>query len=136
MKNFEIELVLTMLNKPDSIFRTSRFSPSTRYALKTFTMGAEICYRSYMECRKEMIDEYVSNGKIIEERGNYSIKPEYVSEISKELEELMMANNELDVLSEKAVSEILKLDLTMEEDYLVCLMKGSINNESNSHNDL
>lgn len=124
MKNYEIEIALEYINKQDSVFRTSRFTPTTRYEVKQFIKTLKSKYDTYIECRNDILQEFVSDGKATESDGTINFKEEFIPEINSKITELLSIDVDITLLSDECSKEILSKDLTIDEDEIINLISN------------
>lgn len=123
MKNVEIEFALNGMNDNKSVFKTGVFSYKTRQDLRLLRKRLLDVYEVYAELRNELFRSFADAGKADKESGGIiTVKKEYAAEIAKELQQLGNVDNDIDLLTESAASEIIKLDMSMQDDDILRLI--------------
>ena len=112
LTNVEIEKYINTISGKDS-FRNNtelKIPGSLDWSLRVNIKALTDVYSLYSEARNELVQKYISSGKVENDR----IKPEFVSEYNKDLVELMSQKNEIE-FRKLNVKDFINLPLSMPE---------------------
>ena len=112
LTNVEIEKYINTISGKDS-FRNNaelKIPGSLDWSLRVNIKALTDVYSLYNEARNELVQKYISAGKVENDR----IKPEFVSEYNKDLVELMSQKNEIE-FRKLNVKDFINLPLSMPE---------------------
>ena len=112
LTNVEIEKYINTISGKDS-FRNNaelKIPGSLDWSLRVNIKALTDVYSLYNEARNELVQKYISAGKVENDR----IKPEFVSEYNKDLVELMSQKNEIE-FRKLNVKDFITLPLSMPE---------------------
>ena len=112
LTNVEIEKYINTISGKDS-FRNNtelKIPCSLDWSLRVNIKALTDVYSLYSEARNELVQKYISSGKVENDR----IKPEFVSEYNKDLVELMSQKNEIE-FRKLNVKDFINLPLSMPE---------------------
>ena len=112
LTNVEIEKYINTISGKDS-FRNNtelKIPGSLDWSLRVNIKALTDVYSLYSEARNELVQKYISSGKVENDR----IKPEFVSEYNKDLVELMSQKNEIE-FRKLNVNDFITLPLSMPE---------------------
>ena len=112
LTNVEIEKYINTISGKDS-FRNNaelKIPGSLDWSLRVNIKALTDVYSLYNEARNELVQKYISSGKVENDR----IKPEFVSEYNKDLVELMSQKNEIE-FRKLNVKDFINLPLSMPE---------------------
>lgn len=112
LTNVEIEKYINTISGKDS-FRNNaelKIPGSLDWSLRVNIKALTDVYSLYSEARNELVQKYISAGKVENDR----IKPEFVSEYNKDLVELMSQKNEIE-FRKLNVKDFITLPLSMPE---------------------
>ena len=112
LTNVEIEKYINTISGKDS-FRNNaelKIPGSLDWSLRVNIKALTDVYSLYSEARNELVQKYISSGKVENDR----IKPEFVSEYNKDLVELMSQKNEIE-FRKLNVKDFITLPLSMPE---------------------
>ena len=112
LTNVEIEKYINTISGKDS-FRNNaelKIPGSLDWSLRVNIKALTDVYSLYNEARNELVQKYISAGKVENDR----IKPEFVSEYNKDLIELMSQKNEIE-FRKLNVKDFITLPLSMPE---------------------
>ena len=112
LTNVEIEKYINTISGKDS-FRNNaelKIPGSLDWSLRVNIKALTDVYSLYSEARNELVQKYISAGKVENDR----IKPEFVSEYNKDLVELMSQKNEIE-FRKLNVKDFINLPLSMPE---------------------
>ena len=112
LTNVEIEKYINTISGKDS-FRNNaelKIPGSLDWSLRVNIKALTDVYSLYNEARNELVQKYISSGKVENDR----IKPEFVSEYNKDLVELMSQKNEIE-FRKLNVKDFITLPLSMPE---------------------
>ena len=110
LTNVEIEKYINTISGKDS-FRNNaelKIPGSLDWSLRVNIKALTDVYSLYNEARNELVQKYISSGKVENDR----IKPEFVSEYNKDLVELMSQKNEIE-FRKLNVKDIITLPLSI-----------------------
>ena len=119
LTNVEIEKYINTIFGKDS-FRNNaelKISGSLDWSLRVNIKALTDVYSLYSEARNELVQKYISAGKVENDR----IKPEFVSEYNKDLVELMSQKNEIE-FRKLNVKDFVSLPLSMPEKDVLFVM--------------
>ena len=119
LTNVEIEKYINTISGKDS-FRNNaelKIPGSLDWSLRVNIKALTDVYSLYNEARNELVQKYISAGKVENDR----IKPEFVSEYNKDLVELMSQKNEIE-FRKLNVKDFITLPLSMPEKYVLFAM--------------
>ena len=119
LTNVEIEKYINTISGKDS-FRNNaelKISGSLDWSLRVNIKALTDVYSLYSEARNELVQKYISAGKVENDR----IKPEFVSEYNKDLVELMSQKNEIE-FRKLNVKDFVSLPLSMPEKDVLFVM--------------
>ena len=112
LTNVEIEKYINTISGKDS-FRNNaelKIPGSLDWSLRVNIKALTDVYSLYSEARNELVQKYISAGKVENDR----IKPEFVSEYNKDLVELMSQKNDIE-FRKLNVKDFISLPLSMPE---------------------
>ena len=112
LTNVEIEKYINTISWKDS-FRNNaelKIPGSLDWSLRVNIKALTDVYSLYNEARNELVQKYISAGKVENDR----IKPEFVSEYNKDLVELMSQKNDIE-FRKLNVKDFITLPLSMPE---------------------
>ena len=112
LTNVEIEKYINTISGKDS-FRNNaelKIPGSLDWSLRVNIKALTDVYSLYNEARNELVQKYISAGKVENDR----IKPEFVSEYNKDLVELMSQKNDIE-FRKLNVKDFINLPLSMPE---------------------
>ena len=112
LTNVEIEKYINTISGKDS-FRNNtelKIPGSLDWSLRVNIKALTDVYSLYNEARNELVQKYISAGKVENDR----IKPEFVSEYNKDLVELMSQKNDIE-FRKLNVKDFITLPLSMPE---------------------
>ena len=112
LTNVEIEKYINTISGKDS-FRNNaelKIPGSLDWSLRVNIKALTDVYSLYNEARNELVQKYISSGKVENDR----IKPEFVSEYNKDLVELMSQKNDIE-FRKLNVKDFITLPLSMPE---------------------
>ena len=112
LTNIEIEKYINTISGKDS-FRNNaelKIPGSLDWSLRVNIKALTDVYSLYNEARNELVQKYISSGKVENDR----IKPEFVSEYNKDLVELMSQKNDIE-FRKLNVKDFITLPLSMPE---------------------
>ena len=112
LTNMEIEKYINTISGKDS-FRNNaelKIPGSLDWSLRVNIKALTDVYSLYNEARNELVQKYISSGKVENDR----IKPEFVSEYNKDLVELMSQKNDIE-FRKLNVKDFITLPLSMPE---------------------
>lgn len=112
LTNVEIEKYINTISGKDS-FRNNaelKIPGSLDWSLRVNIKALTDVYSLYSEARNELVQKYISAGKVENDR----IKPEFVSEYNKDLVELMSQKNDIE-FRKLNVKDFITLPLSMPE---------------------
>ena len=112
LTNVEIEKYINTISGKDS-FRNNvelKIPGSLDWSLRVNIKALTDVYSLYSEARNELVQKYISSGKVENDR----IKPEFVSEYNKDLVELMSQKNDIE-FRKLNVKDFITLPLSMPE---------------------
>ena len=112
LTNVEIEKYINTVSGKDS-FRNNaelKIPGSLDWSLRVNIKALTDVYSLYSEARNELVQKYISSGKVENDR----IKPEFVSEYNKDLVELMSQKNDIE-FRKLNVKDFITLPLSMPE---------------------
>ena len=112
LTNVEIEKYINTISVKDS-FRNNaelKIPGSLDWSLRVNIKALTDVYSLYNEARNELVQKYISAGKVENDR----IKPEFVSEYNKDLVELMSQKNDIE-FRKLNVKDFITLPLSMPE---------------------
>lgn len=112
LTNVEIEKYINTISGKDS-FRNNaelKIPGSLDWSLRVNIKALTDVYSLYSEARNELVQKYISAGKVENDR----IKPEFVSEYNKDLVELMSQKNEIE-FRKLNVKDFITFPLSMPE---------------------
>ena len=112
LTNVEIEKYINTISGKDS-FRNNaelKIPGSLDWSLRVNIKALTDVYSLYSEARNELVQKYISAGKVENDR----IKPEFVSEYNKDLVELMSQKNDIE-FRKLNVKDFINLPLSMPE---------------------
>ena len=112
LTNVEIEKYINTISGKDS-FRNNaelKVPGSLDWSLRVNIKALTDVYSLYSEARNELVQKYISAGKVENDR----IKPEFVSEYNKDLVELMSQKNDIE-FRKLNVKDFITLPLSMPE---------------------
>lgn len=130
LKNHEIENIVSVLNNQNS-FKNNislKLPQDVRQAIRINMKVISERLSIYEEGRKEIIMGFVNDGHAtINENGSVKIETEYIAQVSKELNDLAIVENELDleVISKESVDKILKSEISMAEEDVIMIFSES-----------
>ena len=119
LTNVEIEKYINTISGKDS-FRNNaelKIPGSLDWSLRVNIKALTDVYSLYNEARNELVQKYISSGKVENDR----IKPEFVSEYNKDLVELMSQKNEIE-FRKLNVKDFITLPLSMPEKDVLFVM--------------
>ena len=119
LTNVEIEKYINTISGKDS-FRNNaelKIPGSLDWSLRVNIKALTDVYSLYSEARNELVQKYISAGKVENDR----IKPEFVSEYNKDLVELMSQKNEIE-FRKLNVKDFITLPLSMPEKDVLFIM--------------
>lgn len=119
LTNVEIEKYINTIFGKDS-FRNNtelKISGSLDWSLRVNIKALTDVYSLYSEARNELVQKYISAGKVENDR----IKSEFVSEYNKDLVELMSQKNEIE-FRKLNVKDFVSLPLSMPEKDVLFVM--------------
>ena len=119
LTNVEIEKYINTISGKDS-FRNNaelKIPGSLDWSLRVNIKALTDVYSLYNEARNELVQKYISSGKVENDR----IKPEFVSEYNKDLVELMSQKNEIE-FRKLNVKDFINLPLSMPEKDVLFVM--------------
>lgn len=127
LTNAEVEAYVATMSAPDSFMRTLKMPHATRQAIRVNLKTLTDRLRVYQEGRKDILDQAVKAGKAKEKTaGRYTIPPEHQAEVNKDLQELAIVHNDLDIECFDADAILESNDLTLaEEDVILFFKKGA-----------
>ena len=112
LSNMEIEKYINTISGKDS-FRNNaelKIPGSLDWSLRVNIKALTDVYSLYNEARNELVQKYISAGKVEYDR----IKPEFVSQYNKDLVELMSQKNDIE-FRKLNVKDFITLPLSMPE---------------------
>ena len=119
LTNVEIEKYINTISGKDS-FRNNaelKIPGSLDWSLRVNIKALTDVYSLYNEARNELVQKYISAGKVENDR----IKPEFVSEYNKDLVELMSQKNDIE-FRKLNVKDFINLPLSMPEKDVLFVM--------------
>ena len=119
LTNIEIEKYINTISGKDS-FRNNaelKIPGSLDWSLRVNIKALTDVYSLYNEARNELVQKYISAGKVENDR----IKPEFVSEYNKDLVELMSQKNDIE-FRKLNVKDFINLPLSMPEKDVLFVM--------------
>ena len=119
LTNVEIEKYINTISGKDS-FRNNaelKIPGSLDWSLRVNIKALTDVYSLYNEARNELVQKYISSGKVENDR----IKPEFVSEYNKDLVELMSQKNDIE-FRKLNVKDFINLPLSMPEKDVLFVM--------------
>lgn len=119
LTNVEIEKYINTISGKDS-FRNNaelKIPGSLDWSLRVNIKALTDVYSLYSEARNELVQKYISAGKVENDR----IKPEFVSEYNKDLVDLMSQKNEIE-FRKLNVKDFITLPLSMPEKDVLFVM--------------
>ena len=119
LTNVEIEKYINTISGKDS-FRNNaelKIPGSLDWSLRVNIKALTDVYSLYNEARNELVQKYISAGKVENDR----IKPEFVSEYNKDLVELMSQKNDIE-FRKLNVKDFITLPLSMPEKDILFVM--------------
>lgn len=119
LTNVEIEKYINTISGKDS-FRNNaelKIPGSLDWSLRVNIKALTDVYSLYSEARNELVQKYISAGKVENDR----IKPEFVSEYNKDLVELMSQKNDIE-FRKLNVKDFINLPLSMPEKDVLFVM--------------
>ena len=119
LTNVEIEKYINTISGKDS-FRNNvelKIPGSLDWSLRVNIKALTDVYSLYSEARNELVQKYISAGKVENDR----IKPEFVSEYNKDLVELMSQKNDIE-FRKLNVKDFITLPLSMPEKDVLFIM--------------
>lgn len=119
LTNVEIEKYINTISGKDS-FRNNaelKIPGSLDWSLRVNIKALTDVYSLYNEARNELVQKYISAGKVENDR----IKPEFVSEYNKDLVELMSQKNDIE-FRKLNVKDFITLPLSMPEKDVLFIM--------------
>ena len=119
LTNVEIEKYINTISGKDS-FRNNaelKIPGSLDWSLRVNIKALTDVYSLYNEARNELVQKYISAGKVENDR----IKPEFVSEYNKDLVELMSQKNDIE-FRKLNVKDFITLPLSMPEKDVLFVM--------------
>ena len=121
-----IEEIINVLDDPQS-FRNNidiKIPAKIRFAIRVNEEKLRGLFKAYTDERVNLLRDYIKDNRASIEDGKIKVEPEYIDEVNRELTELAVIENEVDIhtVDEEAMNEFLgSVDLSVPEERILLM---------------